>query len=224
MALTKAIPGLTPIAAAGWLARENGTSSAGNPTGNNPLGLMYATAVGFGIPAGEDSAGHATFPDMDTAAAAYWTYLQAGAQAGVPGYSAIVASLNTGNPSQQLSAISSSGWAGTGGYDPPLPSASDITTQYPWLVNQRAGGPPPVGGATGGPGESSAKSGAANAPAPNSTQATGPGADLLQWLEGNIQTVIQWAIVAGAIVAAFIVVLRATGGSHVIMEAAKGSA
>ena len=211
-AMVAAFPGLTPEAAADWLHRENGTSAAGNPAANNPLGLMFNSAYVFGIPSGSDSVGHATFPDMRTAVQAYYKYLDAGAKAGIPGYRNIWAAIGSGDAQKQIDAINKSGWAGLGGYNPPMPGASWVDSQWPWVKQIAAGKSPtqPTGSFAGDVAQ--AGGGAAGTVA---TAAAGAAGGVL----GDVGTSIVGAIsankgviiAAAAIIAAFLIVYRTIG-------------
>lgn len=222
-AMVAQFPGLTPEAAADWLHRENGTSAQGNPAANNPLGLMYSAAYTFGIPSGSDSVGHATFPDMQAAVAAYYKYLDEGAKAGIPGYRGIWSAIGSGSAQKQIDAINASAWPGLGGYKPPMPGASWVDAQWPWLSQIQAGTSPtkPGGSLAGDVGQGAADAGGAVVKA-GADAAGGILGDVGGSIAGAIAANRGVVIAAACVLAAFLIVYRTIGlpGPARVAEAA----
>jgi len=175
--------GLNPAVALAWLLNEG--QSVANPT--NPLNIeaggtsgQTGTQGGFGVYA-------STQAGLDAAASLINS---------APQYAGIRAAIKGGNSQSEAQAIQNSPWA-KGHY-----SFSGITNSLTSAVaviagQARGGGPPPLTSATGGPGSSiGAISGAANPPAPNSTQSTGPSLDPLA---GIPQAIVAAASYIGAL-------------------------
>jgi hypothetical protein len=166
------LTGIPASVATAWALDESGNGIApGSPgSNNNPYNVEVAT--------------YATWQQGVAAAA---QLIKTSSY-----YAGIRAAITTGNPVTIAKAIIGSDWCkgcynGTTGGVNLQAIAQGVSAEQP-----RAGGPPPVGGATGAAGSGAgAVSGAASAPAPNSLQATGPGAYVWQALTGWMAQVPQ---------------------------------